>query len=664
MEKTNLNTAISEILKSLEYNTKKEESFVNDLLSKYKIKRRRSIGGISKGIASKIEQNKISFEDFFSDIFNYFRPFSLMMEEIYKFLNSYSVTVGSRASQFRFNFEKLQEKITFDISNFPKELIHTFSYKKVNKLLSAYEINLGAQGDYNGNPYDKTAIRFITGYDGDFYNLFLTPVSYFWAFKERIGSFLLHEFNLLKKEVDNIFEDIEFLLDSLFQEFQLEPKQVEIAFWGKLQGDILEFDERNKRIQLKRGFKFDKETFSPTQYSHLEYELNCLALALQFWKNKYKRVDFDIYNWAFENKTIQECLRNPEEYIELIRKQMSKYEKALHDIIVFKGYKSVKVVIDDMLKFVRLPYWKHRWHIYELWCLFFCLNIAKSMYKIKLNLKDQGDYLELVIPKAIAKEPVAKIFSDQMEIQCWFQRKTINPINGEGLEPDLRFMTTDSYPTDIFVLENKDRRSCSGTHVDAVKNKYLGGTTAKDIWIVNYENYLRKDFSKKVYKEIINDRNVWVASNFKPTEEPQEFYLNFTSMLEGYLNPLIPKTALSYDLIVDKSGSMDGKPVHAVIEKIFSNFNYNPDEIYLFDTSLSKLKFNDIGEFMSTHFKCDGGTELVNCFDQYLQSKSDFPKIIYVITDGDGLNECYEKHHLEMLNRGSSLIFIKVGDIV
>jgi hypothetical protein len=71
-------------------------------------------------------------------------------------------------------------------------------------------------------------------------------------------------------------------------------------------------------------------------------------------------------------------------------------------------------------------------------------------------------------------------------------------------------------------------------------------------------------------------------------------------------------------------------------------------------------KYNNIREFIEGHLKCTGGTELVNCFEQYLQSKNAFPKLIYVITDGDGLNECYEKYHLKMLNKGSSLIFVKI----
>ena len=663
MRKISLDAAVSEILTSLEYSTEKEESFVNDLLTKYAITRQSSLEGTAEDICSKIERKEISFEDFFSDILNYFRPFSLMIETIYEFLNSYSATIDSRASQFKFDFKKLQRKLIFDISNFPKELIHTFSYRKAIKLLHTYEINLMAKGDYDKKSPNETAIRFITGYDGDFYNFFLTPVSYFWAFKERTSDpFLVHEFNLLEREVDDVFENVGFLLDSLIEQQKLETRQIDMPYWGKFREEVVEFNEENKQMRLKRGLKLGEDLLREYRNRGLEYQLNCLALALQFWRCKYRRSDFERHNWAFRNEVIQECLENPEAYINLVKKRMAKYQRALRDIIVFKGHKKTETIVEDILEFVRLPYWKYRWHIYELWTLFLCLNIA-SAYRIRLNLKDHGDYLELIVPKAVAKEPVAKILNDQREIQCWFQRKTANPMTAKGIEPDLRFMTKDLYPTDIFVIENKDRRNCSGSHVDHVRDKYLSGTAAKNIWIVNYENYSRKDFSKKIHREIVGDRSVWVASNFKPTKVPQEFSSNFKSALTDCFYPQTTTPKISYDLIVDKSGSMDGKPIFPTVESISNSFNYNPDNIYLFDTDLTKMMFNDIEkfkDFIANHLKCDDGTELVISFEQYLRSKNEFPKLIYVLTDGDGLDECYEKYNLEMLNRGSTLVFIKI----
>lgn len=654
-----LDRIISEILESLEYNTKKEESIVNVLLKKYDVKRD-DLKNTSNNISSKIVKNKIDLEDFFSNIFKYFKPFSLMIEEIYQYLNNYSVNIDSRATQVKFNFEKLKEKLTFDISNFPKELIHTFSFRSVNKLLSIYEINLWAKGKYESNYDNQPALRFITGYDGDFYNFFLTPVSYFWSLKEKANSFSLYAFQQLENELDIIFEDIEFLLNTIFQEYNIKPKKIIISFWGKLEGNVIELNKEDHSILLEKGFDIIGEGSESIQLSNIIYELNCLALALQFWRKKYKRVDFDRHNWAFKKDIINQIKKSPEIYIDYIRRQIDNYRKALNDIIVFKGYKNIQILIEDILQFIRLPYWKHRWHIYELWTLFHCLNNLKNSYEIKINLKDHGDYLELVVPKAIAKQPVAKIFSNEKELQCWFQRKTINPLTGKGLEPDLRFMTNDDFPIDIFIIENKDRRNCSGLHIQKVKNKYLEGTIAKSIWIVNYENYFGKNFSKNLNLKTINNRNVWIASNFKPTNIPPEFYIDFSSTLNAYLNPSgEQKEALSYDLIIDKSGSMNRDSILNIIEKIYSNFNYNPEDIYLYDTSLINTKFNDIKK-LYTYLKCSGGTELVRCFEQYMKSEDEFPKLVYVITDGDGFDECYNDYNLKMLDKGSSLVFLKI----
>lgn len=658
-----LDAAIGEILTSLEYGTKKEESFVNDLLTRYNAKRQSSLESTTRDICSKIERKEISFEDFFSDILNYFRPFSLMIETIYEFLNSYSATIDSRASQFKFDFKKLQQKLVFDISNFPRELIHTFSYRKAIQLLHTFEINLMARGEYDEKSPNTTAIKYINLYDGDFYNFFLTPVSYFWSFKERTSdTFLVHEFTLLEREVDEVFQNVGFLLDSLIEQRKVETRHMDIPFRGRFHGEVLEFNESSQLIRLKRGLKLGEDLLREYRNTGLEHQLNCLALALQFWQLKYRRSDFERHNWAFKNEIIQDCLANLQVYINLVKKQMAKYQRALSDIIVLKGRKKTETIVEDILDFVRLPYWKYRWHVYELWTTILCLNMAGA-HRIELNLKDHGDYLELIVPKAVAKEPVAKILNDQREIQCWFQRKTTNPMTAKGIEPDLRFMTKDVYPTDIFVIENKDRRDCSGSHVDHVRDKYLSGTAAKNIWIVNYENYSRKNFSKTVHRETIGDRTVWVASNFKPTKVPQEFSSSFRLALKDYFYPQTAIPKMSYDLIVDKSSSMDGKPIFATVESISNSFNYNPENIYLFDVDLTKMPFSDIEkfkDFIANRLKCDQGTELVICFEQYLRSKSEFPKLIYLLTDGDGLNECLEKYNLDMLNKRSTLVFIKI----
>lgn len=662
----NIEKAVIEILSSLEYDTAKEESFIADLFKKHDIKREKSLEKLTKKICSRIKTDSIIFEEFFGDILNYIQPFALMLEQIYKFLNDYSVTIESRASQFKFVFEKLQEKITFDISNFPKELIHDFGHKEIQYFLKIYEINLYAEGEYNGERDEKTALDFITCYDCDFYNRFLTPVSYFWALKKRFGSHFPVEFGVLEEELKGIFKEIKFLLDSLFQEFQLEPKQIDMRFSGKFEGNIAEVNEKSKIIQLKKGFQFDEEDetqVSPNRFGRIEYSLNCLGLALQFWENQYKRDDIDRYNWAFNPGTIQACLKNPKNYINLVRNQMKKYEKALHDILVFKGYNEKRILLENVVEFVRLPYWKHRWHIYELWTLVLCLSIANKTYKVILNLKDHDEYSELIIPKADAKKPVASILNNGIEIECWFQRKTVNPITGKGIEPDLRFMARETFPADIFIVENKDRRNCSGTHIKKVLKKYFSGTSAKNLWIVNYEGYQTKKYSGKLFKKTVENRNVFIASNFKPAKVPVEFHQNFSSILKDYFESQFEKSFLRYDLIIDKSGSMDGKPILATVKAIFRVFGSNPNAVYLFDNTLTQLDFTNldrIKEFLSYELDCTKGTELVKCFHEYLESKNEFPKMIYILTDGDGLDDCFEKFHIEMLNKGSSLVFVKI----
>ncbi len=653
---------IGEILKSIEYKTKKEESFVNVLFEKFEIERKLTLKGTISDIVKKLEQNKFTIENFVGEIFNYFSPFSNMIEDIYYFLNNYSVTIDSRATQFRFNFEKFQEKITFDISNFPIELIKSFSKSTVSRLINIYDINLSAQGNYGSKNSNVKALSFISGYDGDFYNRFITPISYFWSIKNKADSTTFSDFSYFESLINPLFDDIEFLLNSVFDFYNLSPVEKKMPFWGKLSGKIIEYSENERYIVLKKGFEIDSKE-PEVRYDenyNLENELNCLALALQFWKNKYVRIDYDRHNWTIDNQSVHEFIKNPKIYFDFVTKQLNSYTLALSDIIILKGQKSMDIIIEDLLKFVRLPYWKNRWHIYELWSMFFCLNIIKDSYSIKLNIIQHSDHAELVIPKAIAKEPIAKIINNDRVIECWFQRKTINNITGEGLEPDLRFMKNTSFPEDLFILENKDRKNCSGTHVSSVRNKYFNGTNANSIWIVNYENYAKKEYSK-LFNENFEERSVWIASNFKPNNVPSEFYKDFLTIIKEYLEPNEQKVHISYDLLIDKSGSMESKNIYPMIEDLYKTFNYFPNEIFTYDSILTKISSNNISELvLSKPIKFNGDTNLLNCFENYLREKEVLPTLIYIISDGDGLYECFEKYNSEILKKQSILNIIKI----
>jgi len=667
MRTPNLSTAICEILKSMEFGSKKEESLVPIIFEKFGITRKSTIKRTAKAISSKIEKSLINFEDFFGEIFQYFRPFSLMLEEIYEFLNHYHSSIDSRASQFKFNFERLKSKLNFDVSNFPRELTNTFVQKNIKKHFRIFETNLSAKGKYgdNNNSLDYYAIEFISpNYDGDFYNIFVKLVSYFWFFKDRAGMSFKREFHLLEKDLENLFSDIELLIEILFEQYKIEYKKVEMWFSGDLRGNIQEYDEKRERISIRgieREKRIARDENSYFRNIHLEYILNSLVLALQFWKKKYYRTDFE-KRFPFNNKNKDEFYNNPGKYINEVKIFMEEYKRALYDIIIFRGYRDSNMLIKDILEFVRLPYWKNRWHLYELWSLVLVLNFAKRNYEIELNFREQDDYLELFIPKADAKEAVAKIKSNGKELECWFQRKTIAPTTGKGVEPDLRFMKDELFPVDIFIIENKDRKNCPGSHIDNVVEKYLKGTLARDIWIVNYEKYNRSDLLDNLNKKEVGGRNIWIGSNFKPGEIPQEFYLSFGKMLEEYFEkkPQRVHERPTFDLIIDKSGSMKGKPIKEKIERIIGIHNREPHEIFLFDNSIKKIETDRILEFLNIRLECSGGTDLNNSFEGYLKLKKELPKMIYLISDGDGLYECYERYHSKVLERGSSLIFIKV----
>jgi len=120
--------ALSDILNALEYGTKKQDDeIINSLLDPY---------GLSETAKPELVHALLKhpgFESFFLAVLKFVRPFSLMLREIYEFLNSNDLTARRRASKFPIQSEKAKASLTFDLQNFPKELIRVLSEADVTR---------------------------------------------------------------------------------------------------------------------------------------------------------------------------------------------------------------------------------------------------------------------------------------------------------------------------------------------------------------------------------------------------------------------------------------------------------------------------------------------------------------------------------------------------
>ena len=498
------------ILDSLEYGTQKEEkTIINHLIKKYRLKRTEK-ENLAKEILEKIKKGEISKEDFFSNILNLIKPFSIMLNDIYEFLNYYKSFISTKSNIFKFNFKKLQKALTFDISNFPKELIEEIVRQQFVK--EGYKINLDQEL--------MEKILEIGSADNGFCNQFSYASSYFYTMKIKFPEY---SFQQTEKILNEFFQHLELIVQKIIEENNFKIEDIDINFFYlDFENFVPEFkkknNSRNATITLFEGIITN---------SNLTYRLNFAKLLLQFWKRKYIRKEIDDYNYCwhkdkhpYKGFSKREILSNPDIYFPKLEEKAKEYLDLFKRKVRLKE-ESNESLLKKIIEFVSLPYWRYRWHIYELWTLIKVFIILARLGDFKLNTLNKKKYIEIKIPKANAKEPVGEVKIGKKVLEIWYQRKTYDPIIGKGLEPDIRVSLKpkryDFIPKDILIIENKDRRKASGSHIDKVINKYTKGTTAKCIFILNYESYSRKDLKNCVNHKIVDKKEVFILPHFKPS---------------------------------------------------------------------------------------------------------------------------------------------------
>ena len=498
------------ILDSLEYGTQKEEkAIINHLIKKYRLKRTEK-ENLAKEILEKIKKGEISKEDFFSNILNLIKPFSIMLNDIYKFLNYYKSFISTKSNIFKFNFKKLQKALTFDISNFPKELIEEIVRQQFVK--EGYKINLDQEL--------MEKILEIGSADNGFCNQFSYASSYFYTMKIKFPEY---SFQQTEKILNEFFQHLELIVQKIIEENNFKTEDIDINFFYlDFENFVPEFkkknNSRNATITLFEGIITN---------SNLTYRLNFAKLLLQFWKRKYIRKEIDDYNYCwhkdkqpYKGFSKREILSNPDIYFPKLEEKAKEYLDLFKRKVRLKE-ESNESLLKKIIEFVSLPYWRYRWHIYELWTLIKVFIILARLGDFKLNTLNKKKYIEIKIPKANAKEPVGEVKIGKKVLEIWYQRKTYDPIIGKGLEPDIRVSLKpkryDFIPKDILIIENKDRRKARGSPIDKVINKYTKGTTAKCIFILNYESYSRKDLKNCVNHKIVDKKEVFILPHFKPS---------------------------------------------------------------------------------------------------------------------------------------------------
>lgn len=161
------------------------------------------------------------------------------------------------------------------------------------------------------------------------------------------------------------------------------------------------------------------------------------------------------------------------------------YERLIKPLLILdRSIKEAK--ISEALDILDLPFWKHRWHTYEIWATILTIK-SLDEYKPSLQVKEGITPIDGYSSAIIAKLKTL----DECDASIAIQVET--PFESEkrkAIKPDLRVCDGDPHSADntIAVVEFKQRLKMDSSHLSEMAQSYsLGCPKSGGLLILNYD---------------------------------------------------------------------------------------------------------------------------------------------------------------------------------
>jgi len=533
---------ILDILTALEFGTRKEERELLDGVF-------RALGierPPKKELVAEAILRGVGFETFLLEVLSAVRPFALMLRDLYTFLNRAEAITRRRASIFRISSANAAAKLDFSLDHFPRELISALTEgvrdtAVVELRFPGFGLESDAALDWSRVEASDAWNAISPRWDNDFYDdgfhralssahTILPPTDEeAWSKLREIAEPLLDRLAAIVSCVNSIqplgIREAYFSAEREPAPFQ--PSLPEPRFHRILCDEARPILLRATQTSFP-SWSSDNKT-QKTVLDELHWHLYSMIVAIHMFRHgRLRRGRPD--DW------LQRQLRFPSEeaYLSLIADLAGSYRQKLDRVApVVENLREV-VLEERLVEFLLLPFWKHRWFLYELWTLVFALDAAGRHWRLELAGLEETTpgVIEWKLPGGTATRPVAMIGDGEQQALCWTQRKTYHPGTGEGLEPDLRFTSLSPSYHDLIIIENKDRRKPPGPEMEEIARRYVEGTCTRGLWLVNYDTFTG---SLKRLESTWPERRVHVISRFRPGEVPEEFHQELQTILAEHL---------------------------------------------------------------------------------------------------------------------------------
>jgi hypothetical protein len=286
-------------------------------------------------------------------------------------------------------------------------------------------------------------------------------------------------------------------------------------------------------------------------------------------------------------------------------------------------------IVKELLDILNLPFWKYRWHLYEVWATMHTID-ALADFDTSFNVDSTGT---LAIDLGKATE-IASVHSSKGVLKIIAQLKTtLKGIRGrKGIKPDLRVCidpVNDPHST-LLVVELKQRKSITHKYLSEIIKAYEKGCprSVKN-YFLNYDT-LPPKLNRLAAGAAARSR---LIGDFNPSRPDLVILYKkdvAAQIIKAGYNPPKRFDAILFDISDSMRGKYNSTEIQEAIKTLLMRNRLS--QVFLFNTQLIEPEKKDPSAIAESLKSTKGGTALEPCLEQLLKAKD--IKRILVVTDG------------------------------
>ena len=539
-------------------------------------------------------------------------PFANMLGELYSWLAEIRATVSGNIEEVSFDFTALNEQVSFPLESFPKTYIRRFT--DLNAMTVAFEPAARGRLRIDTPDYWRDDVLAVE-------NLSYAPVLHPTVFA-----------SLPAANQHAVAWRVRRVVEALDHDYVRCTPPSNLNLWQLRNHEVLYVTselEWTKALQLARRPRAGGGTAS-------DPAARVLSEHLQEGIASGRMVHGDLLVELAERTEREGLGENDPSEDELVFGPNLQADDTYAFLCAFElccppEERPVRVFTDVVDK-VLLPFWRHRWRLFEVWAILWTRRAlpawARPAPRLEAREDAPGTYT-WVLAGGAASSPVATTPLVDRELSLWFQLQTaLSDHDAErfgqaNIEPDIRLREkVQSGERDLAIVELKDRHEGGGSEEKRVARMYAT-TEAAVVLVANYSPFRAKSLRDTLYRECVGKTTIYLADSFRPGATPSAVARAIAKAVGG-------DTGL--DILVNVSMSMTIASVHEALVALppetragahwftwadgFERAADEPVALARFDGSST-----DLAQAIDTHRRLDGALRAL------------------ILTDADGLRQ-------------------------